>query len=55
MVVSPRATLFGYPWMDTLAHEYIALVERRGFSRQEIVQLMRNGFEVALMPDAPSR
>ena len=37
---------------NTLAHEYIALVERRGFSRQEIVQLMRNGFEVALMPDA---
>lgn len=22
MVVSPRATLFGYPWMDTLVHEY---------------------------------
>ena len=22
MVVSPRATLTGYPWMDTLAHEY---------------------------------
>lgn len=22
MIVSPRATLFGYPWMDTLAHEY---------------------------------
>ena len=22
MVVSPRATIFGYPWMDTLAHEY---------------------------------
>ena len=26
MVVSPRATLFGYPWMDTLAHEYTHLV-----------------------------
>jgi tetratricopeptide (TPR) repeat protein len=26
MVVSPRATLAGYPWMDTLAHEYIHLV-----------------------------
>lgn len=37
---------------NTLAHEYIALVERRGFSRKEIVQLMRNGFEVALMSDA---
>ncbi len=22
MVVTPRATLFGYPWMDTLNHEY---------------------------------
>ncbi len=22
MVVSPRATLFGYPWLDTLVHEY---------------------------------
>jgi tetratricopeptide (TPR) repeat protein len=22
MVVSPRSTLLGYPWMDTLAHEY---------------------------------
>jgi thioredoxin-like negative regulator of GroEL len=26
MVVSPRATIFGYPWMDTLAHEYLHLV-----------------------------
>lgn len=23
MVVSPRATVFGYPWMDTLTHEYV--------------------------------
>jgi tetratricopeptide (TPR) repeat protein len=23
MVVTPRATLFGYPWMDTLVHEYV--------------------------------
>ena len=23
MVVSPRATIFGYPWMDTLTHEYV--------------------------------
>jgi adenosine deaminase len=37
---------------NTLAHEYVALVERRGLSRAEIVQLMRNGFEVALMPAA---
>jgi tetratricopeptide (TPR) repeat protein len=26
MVVSPRATVFGYPWMDTLAHEYVHMV-----------------------------
>jgi Flp pilus assembly protein TadD len=26
MVVSPRATVTGYPWMDTLAHEYTHLV-----------------------------
>ncbi|HTM19814.1 MAG TPA: tetratricopeptide repeat protein [Kofleriaceae bacterium] len=26
MVVSPRATVFGYPWMDTLAHEYTHFV-----------------------------
>ncbi len=29
MVVSPRATLFGYPWMDTLVHEYTHLVVSR--------------------------
>lgn len=29
MVVSPRATIFGYPWMDTLAHEYTHLVVAR--------------------------
>ncbi|MDB6116048.1 MAG: Aminodeoxyfutalosine deaminase [Lacunisphaera sp.] len=40
---------------NTLAHEYIALVERRDFSRKEIVQLMRNGFEVALMSEAQKR
>jgi tetratricopeptide (TPR) repeat protein len=26
MVVSPRATVLGYAWMDTLAHEYVHLV-----------------------------
>ena len=40
---------------NTLADEYTALVEQRGFSRKEIVQLMRNGFEVALMPDAQKK
>ncbi|MDB4957848.1 MAG: hypothetical protein JWO36_5417 [Myxococcales bacterium] len=29
MVVSPRATLFGYPWMDTLAHEYTHIIVSR--------------------------
>jgi tetratricopeptide (TPR) repeat protein len=29
MVVSPRATLFGYPWMDTLVHEYVHLLVSR--------------------------
>jgi tetratricopeptide (TPR) repeat protein len=23
MVVTPRATVFGYPWMDTMVHEYV--------------------------------
>lgn len=26
MFVSPRATLFGYPWLDTLTHEYVHYV-----------------------------
>ncbi len=29
MVTSPRALLRGYPWMDTLAHEYVHLVLTR--------------------------
>ena len=29
MVVSPRATLFGYPWLDTVAHEYTHYVVSR--------------------------
>jgi len=29
MVVSPRATVLGYAWMDTLAHEYTHLVVSR--------------------------
>jgi tetratricopeptide (TPR) repeat protein len=29
MVVSPRATLFGYPWMDTLVHEYTHILVSR--------------------------
>lgn len=37
---------------NTVNHEYIALGEKGGFSRKELVQLARNGFEVALMPEA---
>ena len=37
---------------NTLADEYTALVEQRGFTRKELVRLARNGFEVALMTDA---
>ena len=29
MVVSPRATVFGYPWMDTMVHEYVHYVVSR--------------------------
>jgi thioredoxin-like negative regulator of GroEL len=29
MIVSPRATLLGYPWLDTLAHEYTHFVVAR--------------------------
>ena len=32
MVVSPRATIFGYPWMDTLAHEYTHFIVTRATS-----------------------
>ena len=40
---------------NTLAHEYVGLVQRRGLSRAQIVQLMRNGFEVALMSEAQKK
>lgn len=29
MVVTPRATVFGYPWLDTLVHEYVHYVVNR--------------------------
>ncbi|HWM84402.1 MAG TPA: tetratricopeptide repeat protein [Kofleriaceae bacterium] len=29
MVVTPRATVFGYPWMDTMVHEYVHYVISR--------------------------
>jgi adenosine deaminase len=34
---------------NTLADDYAALAEQRGFTRRELVQLARNGFEVALL------
>lgn len=40
---------------NTVNHEYVALAEKGGFSRKELVQLTRNGFEVALMPDAQKK
>ena len=35
--------------------EYIALVEKSGFTRRELVKIARNGFEVALMPEEQKR
>jgi adenosine deaminase len=35
--------------------EYVALADRSGFSRKELVQLARNGFDVALMPEEQKR
>ncbi len=32
--------------------EYVALVDKSGFSRRELTEIARNGFDVALMPDA---
>jgi tetratricopeptide (TPR) repeat protein len=29
MIITPRATVFGYPWLDTLAHEYTHYVISR--------------------------
>lgn len=36
---------------NTLTDEYAALAEQRGFARNELVQVARNGFAVALVPD----
>ena len=42
---------FGSSLMD----EYAALAEHRAFSRKELAQLARNGFEVALLPEAQKK
>lgn len=36
---------------NTLTDDYAALAEHRGFSRRELVQLARHGFEVALLTE----
>ena len=40
---------------NTVSAEYIALAERRGFARRELVQLARNGFRVALLSEGEKR
>jgi len=40
---------------NTINEEYIALHERAGYSPGELVKLARNGFDVALMPDAQKK
>ena len=62
MAVTPRALLRGYPWRDTLAHEYVHLViSRLSHNRvpvwlheglAEHVQMMQEPFHVSflLMP-----
>lgn len=42
MVVSPRATVFGYPWMDTLVHEYVHYAVSR-LSHDEVPVWLHEG------------
>lgn len=37
---------------NTLTDDYVALAQHRGFTRRELAQLARHGFEVALLSDA---
>lgn len=37
---------------NTLTDDYVALATQRGFTRCELARLARNGFELALLPDA---
>lgn len=37
---------------NTITDEYVALTERRGFSRKELARLVRNGWQVADVPAA---
>ena len=36
---------------SSVSDEYVALAERRGFSRRDLVRLAKNGFRVALLPE----
>src|SRR5258708_9526236 len=40
---------------NTVTDEYVALAERVGFSRRELVQLARNGFEGSLLSDVQTK
>jgi adenosine deaminase len=40
---------------NTVSDEYVALAERRGFSRRELVELAKNGFRVSLLPEDVKR
>jgi tetratricopeptide (TPR) repeat protein len=55
MLVSPRATLFGYAWMDTLVHEYVHYVVARA-SHDEVPVWLQEGlarFEQTRWREAP--
>jgi tetratricopeptide (TPR) repeat protein len=56
MVVTPRATVFGYPWMDTLVHEYVHYVVSR-MSHDEVPVWLQEGiarFQQSRWRSAPS-
>lgn len=40
---------------STLGDEYVALADKLAFTRAELAQLARNGFDVALLPEAVKR
>jgi adenosine deaminase len=40
---------------NTLQEEYLAISHGLGFTRRELAQFARNGFEVALMPEEKKR
>ncbi|HWO13334.1 MAG TPA: hypothetical protein VNN80_27730 [Polyangiaceae bacterium] len=40
---------------NTVSDEYLALAEKRAFSRAELVSLAKNGFRVSLLPEALAR